>query len=103
MAAKVVDSVEGLRRDVQEVGAAGSRLLDRLADRAAYAGSDEYREIRSLMTALRVLGERVNTVMARTIGDAGGAGSAESAAGMSVRHGAHPSGQNQGGNDAASA
>jgi hypothetical protein len=36
---------------------AASALIARLADRAAYASEEEYRELRSLMTALRGLTE----------------------------------------------
>ena len=103
MAAKMVGSVEGLRQDVEEVRAAGARLFDRLADRAAYAGSEEYQEIRSLMTALRVLGERVDTVMARAMGEIADAGSAGSNPAISLARGAHPGGEILGGSGAGSA
>ncbi len=46
-----------LHQQLAGVKDAAAALLARLADRAAYASDDEYRELRSLMTALRGLTE----------------------------------------------
>jgi hypothetical protein len=48
-------SMTELSNQVQEVQQAATKLIARLAERAAYASDDEYRDIRTLMTALRGL------------------------------------------------
>jgi hypothetical protein len=45
-----------LNNQLAQLRIASSKLIARLADRAAYAKGEEYEEIRSLMTALRQLG-----------------------------------------------
>jgi hypothetical protein len=45
-----------LNNQIEHMQAAASKLITRLADRAAYASGQEYEEIRDLMTALRQLG-----------------------------------------------
>jgi hypothetical protein len=47
---------EGIQQ-LAKVREAASALIGRLADRAAYATEEEYKELRSLMTALRGLTE----------------------------------------------
>ncbi len=51
-----VPKAERLNAEIEQVQIAASKLITRLADRAAYASPDEYQEIRSLMAALRTLG-----------------------------------------------
>ena len=45
-----------LNNQIEQMQSAASKLITRLADRAAYASGEEYEEIRGLMTALRQLG-----------------------------------------------
>jgi hypothetical protein len=45
-----------LNNQLDQLQVASSKLIARLADRAAYAKGEEYEEIRGLMTALRQLG-----------------------------------------------
>ena len=44
-----------LNQQLEQLQIASSKLIARLADRAAYAKGEEYEEIRTLMTALRQL------------------------------------------------
>jgi hypothetical protein len=52
---KTQDMLE-LNTKLEQLQIASSKLIARLADRAAYAKGEEYEEIRALMTALRQLG-----------------------------------------------
>ena len=52
-----VPKAERLNAEIQQVQVAASKLIARLADRAAYASPDEYQEIRGVMAALRALGK----------------------------------------------
>lgn len=56
-AARTRDASE-LNQQLDQLQVAASKLIVRLADRAAYATGEEYEEIRSLMTALRQLGAK---------------------------------------------
>ena len=49
-------NASALTTHIEQVQVASSRLIAKLADRAAYASPEEYEEIRALMTALRNLG-----------------------------------------------
>ena len=55
--------VNEVRHEIIKVKAAGTKVVARLADRAAYASPAEFQELRSLMTALRLLGEKVDTLL----------------------------------------
>jgi hypothetical protein len=56
MSATQSRDVKDLATQLNQLEVASSKLIARLADRAAYAKGEEYEEIRSLMTALRKLG-----------------------------------------------
>ncbi len=47
---------QDLRAQLAKVEVAASKLITRLADRAAYANPEEFDEIRGLIKALRALG-----------------------------------------------
>jgi hypothetical protein len=54
-ATKPIDA-DALRTQLAHVETAASKLIARLADRAAYARDEEFEEIRGLISALRKLG-----------------------------------------------
>ena len=56
MPAAAAPKAERLNAEIEQVQVAASKLISRLADRAAYASAEEYQEIRTLMAALRTLG-----------------------------------------------
>ena len=56
MPSNAAQTAEKLTAELEQVQIAASKLIARLADRAAYASPEEYQEIRSLMAALRGLG-----------------------------------------------
>jgi hypothetical protein len=56
MSATTTVNRELLRTQLDQVENAAAKLIDRLADRAAYASTEEFADIRSLISALRALG-----------------------------------------------
>ena len=55
MSATTSRKITELSQQVSQVEVAASKLITRLAERAAYASDEEYKEIRGLMSALRGL------------------------------------------------